>query len=216
MIDTLITLLPRIRERRMAAELGLTPGSYGVVTLHRPSNVDDAAMLRRLVTALGKIAGRLPLVFPAHPRTTARLAAAGLTGDLVDAGVRLVEPMPYVEFISLAADARLVLTDSGGIQEETTMLGVPCLTLRDNTERPVTVMLGTNRLVGTDPVGAVRAVDESLAGPLISREPPPFWDGHAADRIVAILDELEWRATGQEPAVAAIVASVGPRAAPTA
>jgi UDP-N-acetylglucosamine 2-epimerase (non-hydrolysing) len=216
MIDTLITLLPRIRERRMAAELGLTPGSYGVVTLHRPSNVDDAAMLRRLVTALGKIAGRLPLVFPAHPRTTARLAAAGLTGDLVDAGVRLVEPMPYVEFISLAADARLVLTDSGGIQEETTMLGVPCLTLRDNTERPVTVMRGTNRLVGTDPVGAVRAVDESLAGPLISREPPPFWDGHAADRIVAILDELEWRATGQEPAVAAIVASVGPRAAPTA
>jgi len=196
MIDTLNSLLPRIRERRMAAELGLSPGGYGVVTLHRPSNVDDAAMLASWVTALEEMARRLPLVFPAHPRTASRLAADGLAARLTAAGVKIVEPQPYVEFISLVADARLVLTDSGGIQEETTVLGTPCLTLRDSTERPVTVTLGTNRLVGTDPADALRALDEVLAAPLPKPPPPPLWDGHAAERIVEILDRLEWTARG--------------------
>jgi UDP-N-acetylglucosamine 2-epimerase (non-hydrolysing) len=196
MIDTLNSLLPTIRERHMAAELGLSPGGYGVVTLHRPSNVDDASMLTRWVTALEGMAHRLPLVFPAHPRTAARLAADGLVGRLAAAGVKVVEPQPYVEFISLVADARLVLTDSGGIQEETTVLGTPCLTLRDSTERPVTVVLGTNRLVGTDPADALRAFEETLSAPLPKPSPPPLWDGHAAERIVDILDRLDWTALG--------------------
>jgi UDP-N-acetylglucosamine 2-epimerase (non-hydrolysing) len=196
MIDTLNSLLPRIRERHMAAELGLTPGGYGVVTLHRPSNVDDAAMLARWVTALEEMARRMPLVFPAHPRTASRLATDGLTDRLTAAGVKVVEPQPYIEFMSLVTDARLVLTDSGGIQEETTVLGTPCLTLRDSTERPVTVTLGTNRLVGSDPEAALRALDEVLAAPLPKPSPPPLWDGHAAERIVEILDRLEWTALG--------------------
>jgi UDP-N-acetylglucosamine 2-epimerase (non-hydrolysing) len=162
MIDTLMALLPQIRERRMAAEMGLAPGGYGVVTLHRPSNVDDEGMLERWVSVLERIGSDLPLVFPAHPRTAARLASAGLDGRLAGSGVKVVEPLPYVEFISLVADSRLVLTDSGGIQEETTVLGVPCLTLRDSTERPVTVRLGTNKLVGP-PLTACRLC--GTAGP---------------------------------------------------
>ena len=196
MIDTLDSLLPTIRARHMAAELGLAPGRYGVVTLHRPSNVDDVEMLTRWVGAMEEMARRLPLVFPAHPRTAARLAAAGLADRLAAAGVRVVEPQPYVEFISLVADARVVLTDSGGIQEETSVLGTPCLTLRESTERPVTVILGTNRLVGTDPADALRALDEALDVAAPKPPPPPLWDGHAAERIVEILDRLEWSALG--------------------
>jgi UDP-N-acetylglucosamine 2-epimerase (non-hydrolysing) len=196
MIDTLDSLLPTIRERHKAAELGLSAGEYGVVTLHRPSNVDDAEMLARWVGALEVMARRLPLVFPAHPRTAARLAAEGLADRLSAAGVQIVEPQPYVEFISLVADARVVLTDSGGIQEETTVLGTPCLTLRESTERPATVTLGTNRLVGTDPSDAVQALEEALATAPLKPPPPPFWDGHAAERIVEILDGREWTALG--------------------
>ena len=169
MIDTLMALLPQIRERRMAAEMGLAPGGYGVVTLHRPSNVDDEGMLERWVSVLERIGSDLPLVFPAHPRTAARLASAGLDGRLAGSGVKVVEPLPYVEFISLVADSRLVLTDSGGIQEETTVLGVPCLTLRDSTERPVTVRLGTNQLVGVEPEAAIAAAEGVLSGPQILR-----------------------------------------------
>ena len=135
MIDTLNALLPAIEKRHMAAELGLEKGGYGVVTLHRPSNVDDGPQLARLVDALGRIGSRLPLVFPAHPRTAERLRKAGLDTLVAESKLRLTEPLPYVEFISLVSEARLVLTDSGGIQEETTMLGVPCLTLRESTER---------------------------------------------------------------------------------
>ena len=196
MIDTLTALLPQIRARGMAAELGLPVGDYGVVTLHRPSNVDDPVMLERWVCTLEEIAGQTTLVFPAHPRTSGRLRQAGLIDRLGAAGVRVIEPQPYVEFVSLVADARIVLTDSGGIQEETTVLGIPCLTLRDSTERPVTVTHGTNRLVGADPRAAVTAAGEVLAGPPAGRGLPPMWDGHAADRIVAILDRLEWRACG--------------------
>ena len=194
MIDTLMALLPQIRERRMAAEMGLAPGGYGVVTLHRPSNVDDEGMLERWVSVLERIGSALPLVFPAHPRTAARLASAGLDGRLAGSGVKVVEPLPYVEFISLVADSRLVLTDSGGIQEETTVLGVPCLTLRDSTERPVTVRLGTNQLVGVEPEAAIAAAEGVLSGPPASHSVPPLWDGRAAERIAQILRRTQWTA----------------------
>ncbi len=194
MIDTLRALVPQIRERRMAAEMGLAPGGYGVVTLHRPSNVDDEGMLERWVSVLERIGSDLPLVFPAHPRTAARLASAGLDGRLAGSGVKVVEPLPYVEFISLVADSRLVLTDSGGIQEETTVLGVPCLTLRDSTERPVTVRLGTNQLVGVEPEAAIAAAEGVLSGPPASHSVPPLWDGRAAERIAQILRRTQWTA----------------------
>jgi UDP-N-acetylglucosamine 2-epimerase (non-hydrolysing) len=194
MIDTLMALLPQIRERRMAAEMGLAPGGYGVVTLHRPSNVDDEGMLEKWVSVLEGIGSDLPLVFPAHPRTAARLASAGLDRRLAGSGVKVVEPLPYVEFISLVADSRLVLTDSGGIQEETTVLGVPCLTLRDSTERPVTVRLGTNQLVGVEPEAAIAAAEGVLSGPPASHSVPPLWDGRAAERIAQILRRTQWTA----------------------
>ncbi|MGD0018328.1 MAG: UDP-N-acetylglucosamine 2-epimerase (non-hydrolyzing) [Candidatus Limnocylindrales bacterium] len=192
MIDTLQALLPRIRARAMAAELGLSAGAFGVVTLHRPSNVDHTAMLSAWVAALSRIAERLPLVFPVHPRTRGRMAADRLDEGLASAGVRLIEPLPYVEFVSLVAQARLVLTDSGGIQEETTVLGIPCLTLRDSTERPITVTHGTNRLVGANPEAAIEAVKDVLAAPPPAPQAPPLWDGHAAERIVGILRGLDW------------------------
>jgi len=194
MIDTLNALLPAIEKRHMAAELGLEKGGYGVVTLHRPSNVDDGPQLARLVDALGRIGSRLPLVFPAHPRTAERLRKAGLDTLVAESKLRLTEPLPYVEFISLVSEARLVLTDSGGIQEETTMLGVPCLTLRESTERPVTIDVGTNRLVGADPESAVRAAEAVLSEQIAVRSHPPLWDGHAADRIIDILRGLDWSA----------------------
>jgi UDP-N-acetylglucosamine 2-epimerase (non-hydrolysing) len=193
MIDTLDALLPRIRERHMAAELGLEAGSYGVVTLHRPSNVDDEPTLARLVGALERIGSRLPLVFPAHPRTRDRLARNGLDKKLASSSVRVIGPLPYVEFISLVSESRLVLTDSGGIQEESTMLGIPCLTLRESTERPITISVGTNRLVGVDPEAAVDAVEAVLSAPRGELSYPPLWDGQAAERIAEILSGVELR-----------------------
>jgi UDP-N-acetylglucosamine 2-epimerase (non-hydrolysing) len=196
MIDTLMALLPQIKARAMAAELGLRPGAYGVVTLHRPSNVDDSARLESWVAALEEMAVQIPLVFPAHPRTRGRLIQAGLIDRLGAAGIRLVDPLPYVEFVSLVADSKLVLTDSGGIQEETTVLGVPCLTLRDTTERPVTIAHGTNHLVGADPPAAVAAAKNILEAPPSKRDLPPMWDGRAAERIVEHLRMLDWQAYG--------------------
>ncbi|HEX7490552.1 MAG TPA: UDP-N-acetylglucosamine 2-epimerase (non-hydrolyzing) [Candidatus Limnocylindrales bacterium] len=194
MIDTLLALMPTIKTRGMAAEMGLAGGGYGVVTLHRPSNVDDETMLAHWMATLERISTRLPLVFPAHPRTAARLAAAGLDDRLAKSGVKVVAPLPYVEFISLVSEARLVLTDSGGIQEETTVLGVPCLTLRDSTERPITVKLGTNTLVGAEPEAAVKAVEGVLSNPPTPHTVPPLWDGKAAERIVQILRDRSWTA----------------------
>src|SRR5262249_7940520 len=139
---------PKIRATGLAAKLGLEKQEYGVVTLHRPSNVDDRAQLELIVDKLISIAGRIPLVFPVHPRTRQRLTQFGLAKKLESLEtVRLTEPMSYIEFMSLVVDCRFALTDSGGVQEETSYLGIPCLTLRENTERPVTVTLGTNRLV---------------------------------------------------------------------
>lgn len=161
-------------------------GRYGVVTLHRPSNVDDAATLARLIGALGRIAEDLPLVFPVHPRTRSRLAALDCE---VSPRIHLMEPQGYMSFLNLWRDATLVLTDSGGLQEETTALGVPCLTLRENTERPITVDEGSNTLAGTDPDRIVALALQALQGRGKRGRRPMLWDGRAAERIVGVLEE---------------------------
>jgi len=195
MVDTLLAHAERAAAAtpQLMARLGLEPGRYGLVTLHRPANVDDPAVLAALLPALAEVSRDCPLVLPAHPRSAGPLRAAGLP-----ASVTIIPPAGYLEFIALEASARLVLTDSGGVQEETTVLGVPCLTLRDNTERPVTVTEGTNQLVGRDPeriVKAVRAVlDTPPAEPGQVPRRPALWDGRASQRIAAILVP-----SGQQP-----------------
>ena len=167
------------------AGLGLAPGQrYGVVTLHRPSNVDDPAMLARLAGALRDIARGLPLVFPVHPRTRANLEKFDIN---LGPDITLVGPQGYMAFLDLWKDAALVLTDSGGLQEETTALGVPCITLRENTERPVTVEQGSNVLAGSDPDAILAHVQAILRGEGKRGRRPQLWDGHAAERIVAVL-----------------------------
>ncbi len=181
MVDTLLSNLDRARSRPILDEIGVEPGGYGLVTLHRPANVDDPEVLGRLMGAIERVADRCPLVFPIHPRTRAQL------GDgAVGTGVHLVEPAGYLDFIALEASARVVLTDSGGIQEETTVLGVPCVTLRDNTERPITIDEGTNTLVGRDPDRIVAvAFDRIEHG--VARRCPALWDGRAGERIAEVL-----------------------------
>jgi len=188
MVDSLDAMLPAARATGARERLGLPASGYAVVTLHRPANVDDPARLGGFVDALCQVAELLPLVFPVHPRTRAVLEAAGAWARLAERpGVRLTAPLGYLDFLSLLADARLAATDSGGIQEETTVLGVPCLTLRDNTERPVTVTLGTNRLLGTDPARLAPAVSEVLAAPPPGSRRPPGWDGRAAERTAEVI-----------------------------
>jgi UDP-N-acetylglucosamine 2-epimerase (non-hydrolysing) len=182
MIDSLLAALPRARESRIHQRLELSRKGYALATLHRPANVDDPRALSRLLSALAEVAAQLPVVFPIHPRTRARLPEG-----FEAAGLKLVEPLGYLDFLALTADARLVMTDSGGIQEETTALGVPCLTLRENTERPVTVEAGTNQLVGTDPAKAVAAAREVLGGRARQGRIPEKWDGHAAERVAEVL-----------------------------
>ena len=181
MLDSFELVRPAIEAANVAGELGLERGGYGIVTLHRPSNVDDPTQLIRLVDALIEAQRRLPLVFPVHPRTAKRLAGALLDGRLARAGLRLVEPMSYVRFMSLVSAAAAAITDSGGIQEETTYLGIPCLTLRENTERPVTISEGTNRLVA--PETLLLELDRALTGPRPVRC-PELWDGKSAARCV--------------------------------
>lgn len=159
---------------------------YGVVTLHRPSNVDDAVMMAKIAGALTAIASELPLIFPVHPRTRANLTRFGI--DL-GPNITLVGPQGYMAFLNLWKDAVVVLTDSGGLQEETTALGVPCITIRENTERPVTVDEGSNVLAGTDPVCIISETKKVLSGQGKQGRRPQLWDGHAAQRIVAVLDE---------------------------
>ena len=185
MLDSFERVRPAIAAAAVPSRLGLEAGGYGVVTLHRPSNVDDPRELGRLAAALVRVQRRLPLVFPVHPRTRARLAEAGLDGMLAESGVRLVEPLSYVEFMSLIVDAAAAITDSGGIQEETTYLGIPCLTLRRNTERPVTVEQGTNRLVCAETL--LPALNEALDRPAGECRRPELWDGKTASRCVADL-----------------------------
>jgi UDP-N-acetylglucosamine 2-epimerase (non-hydrolysing) len=159
---------------------------YGVVTLHRPSNVDDSETLARIIGALREIAAELPLIFPVHPRTRANLEKFGIDPG---PGISLIGPQPYMAFLDLWKDAALVLTDSGGLQEETTALGVPCITIRENTERPITVEQGTNVLAGTDPRRIVAEARRVLAGGGRQGRRPQLWDGRAAERIVAVLAE---------------------------
>jgi UDP-N-acetylglucosamine 2-epimerase (non-hydrolysing) len=191
MLDSFELVRPAIEAAAVPAALGLEPGRYGVVTLHRPSNVDAPDQLARLVEALGQAQARLPLVFPLHPRTAQRLAAAGLRSRLEEAGVKLIDPVPYVRFMSLVMGAAAAITDSGGIQEETTYLGIPCLTLRENTERPITISQGTNRLLR--PETLVPGLVEALARPRTSLPRPDLWDGRTAARC---LDDLRARTAG--------------------
>jgi UDP-N-acetylglucosamine 2-epimerase (non-hydrolysing) len=185
MIDTLFQQLKRARNSAILDELELGPREFAVLTLHRPANVDDPESLSRILFAMGAIARKLPVIFPAHPRTQARMREFNLVAPV---GVRVISPLGYLDFLQLWSNARLALTDSGGLQEETTALGVPCLTLRENTERPITIEQGSNRLVGSNPSRIVRAAREILSGRVsYAGRAPELWDGNAADRIVETL-----------------------------
>jgi UDP-N-acetylglucosamine 2-epimerase (non-hydrolysing) len=181
MIDTLVALEERFRDLGTAARLGVEPGQFVLVTLHRPALV-DGPLLPHAMTELAALAREMPVVFPVHPRTR-KMIEESSSGH----GLTLTEPIGYLDFLSLMADSRAVLTDSGGIQEETTYLGIPCFTLRDNTERPVTIRSGTNTLLGLEPA-AIATIPAALAeGPKGPSEPPPLWDGHAAERVAEVL-----------------------------
>jgi UDP-N-acetylglucosamine 2-epimerase (non-hydrolysing) len=185
MIDTLLQQLKRARNATVLDELELRPREFAALTLHRPSNVDDPESLGRILFAVGSIARELPVIFPAHPRTQARMREFGLVAPV---GVRMIDPLGYLDFLQLWSNSRLALTDSGGLQEETTALGVPCLTLRDNTERPITVEQGSNCLVGSNPANIICAARKVLSGRFShAARAPELWDGHAADRIVETL-----------------------------
>ena len=197
MIDSFEMLRSKIAAASTREHLQLS-GPFAVVTLHRPSNVDAKGELEPLVDLLRETAARLPVVFPVHPRTRASLESFGLWSGLAGTpGVHALEPQPYTEFLSLVKDAALVLTDSGGIQEETTFLGVPCITRRRSTERPSTVDLGTNVLVGDDLARAREEILRATNGHAKKGTVPPLWDGHCAERIVAIVDA--WLAPGRQP-----------------
>jgi UDP-N-acetylglucosamine 2-epimerase (non-hydrolysing) len=200
MIDSVVCHLPAALARQPWSSLGIDPGSFGLVTLHRPALVDDPDLLLRTVGALSELARRLPIVFPVHPRTESRLAAAGLdTERLSEAGVRLCPPLGYLEFLGLEAKALFVLTDSGGIQEETSALGVRCFTLRDTTERPITVERGTNTVLGMDPE-RIRTIPELLEKEDHSARELPLWDGRAGERAASVIASfLESRIAKVEP-----------------
>ena len=185
MIDTLVRLLPKAN----ANPPDEVNGRFALVTLHRPSNVDDPVWLRDLLATLTALSGRLSVIFPVHPRTRQRLNDLGVDHS-ANARLHLLEPLPYLEFIGLQRRAAVVITDSGGIQEETTFLGIPCLTVRENTERPITISLGTNQLVGRDLRklrSSAEAILQQKSSPQDERKPVPLWDGHAAERIARII-----------------------------
>lgn len=196
MIDTLMVNLKQAVPPQHTLATGIdsglfldSPHGYAVLTLHRPANVDNPQVLRELLTVLRQISADLPLVFPVHPRTEARIEEAGLIGLLDTPHILRLSPQGYLEMLGLMTQARLVLTDSGGIQEETTALGVPCVTLRETTERPVTVEQGTNTLVGSNPARIFDAVQEILSTGGKAGRVPELWDGHAAERITAVITE---------------------------
>ena len=183
MIDTLFRYREKARESDVLDRLNLVHGGYATLTLHRPSNVDDEGTLGMLLEAIARIQAEIPVVFPVHPRTRRRLAALACVLPPMP-GLRVIDPLPYLDFLQLMAESRCVLTDSGGIQEETTALGIPCMTLRHNTERPVTVARGTNRVVGTDPDAIYASWRAVAEGGWPTGELPELWDGKAAGRIV--------------------------------
>lgn len=184
MIDTLYKYLPKARRSKILNNLAVTPFNYGVVTLHRPSNVDDKKVFQGILEALGVISGKLPLIFPIHPRSRERIKEFKLDKKMANYNIKLVDPLGYLDFLQLYSNSRLVLTDSGGIQEETTVLGVPCLTLRENTERPITIKQGTNRLLGTKRKKIEQEAISILNQPIGEPKKLEFWDGHAAERII--------------------------------
>ena len=193
MIDSLVAALPKARATGAVERLGLTPQGFVLMTMHRPSNVDAEAPLREVVRLLQALAARLPIVLPLHPRTAGNLDRFGLRDALAaTGGLHLVEPLGYLDFLGLMEAASAVVTDSGGIQEETTFLGVPCVTLRENTERPVTVTLGTNELAPLDADHVAARLDAILSGEEGEGEVPPLWDGHAATRIADVI--VGWHA----------------------
>ncbi len=190
MIDTLLANKDKAEASTILTDLGLEAGHYAVLTLHRPANVDDPAVFGQLLGALEQIQRDVPIVFPIHPRTRSNLAKLGLGGRIeAMTNLRLIEPAGYLDFLKLTANARCVLTDSGGIQEETTILKVPCVTLRENTERPVTAEVGSNRIVGTDPAKILQAWADIQAGRWGTPRIPDMWDGQAAGRIVRVLSD---------------------------
>lgn len=198
MIDTLFMNLPKAKALDMPGKLGVKPGQYAMLTMHRPSNVDVPEVFDRILSALLDVQNKIPLVFPVHPRTRKRMQETAI-GKRFEAAenIHLVNPLGYVEFMSLTSRAKFVLTDSGGLQEETTALGIPCLTLRENTERPITVDEGTNIVVGTDDVAIREESQKILDGQGKEGRTPALWDGHAAERIVdAVMAFLEARAAG--------------------
>jgi UDP-N-acetylglucosamine 2-epimerase (non-hydrolysing) len=186
MIDSLFKYLERAKTSTIRDRLGITVSDYAVLTMHRPSNVDERQTFLRILEALEEIARELPIVFPVHPRTRQTIVELNLAGRIAQApGLRLIDPLGYLDFVNLFSGAKLVLTDSGGLQEETTVLGIPCLTLRENTERPITVEVGTNVIVGTDPERIKTAALGALNGSAKrATAVPPLWDGHTADRIL--------------------------------
>ena len=194
MIDSLLSNLEKARRSTVREDLGVADKDYAVLTLHRPSNVDDGDAFIRILEALEQIGARIPVIFPVHPRTRKMIAGLGLAARIeTNRALRLVQALGYLDFLQVFSGARLVLTDSGGIQEETTVLGIPCLTLRENTERPITVEMGTNTIVGNDTARIVNTAFAALDQPASSRPPrvPPLWDGHTAERVVNVLIGLE-------------------------
>lgn len=185
MIDTLVRLLPQADAGRARDSFGIS-GPFALVTLHRPSNVDDAGTLAALVKGLVDVARRVPVIFPVHPRTRARLSSMSLDTS----GIRMIEPLGYLEFLALERTASVVITDSGGVQEETTFLGIPCLTMRSNTERPVTVTEGTNILLGQDASRMAPEVDRIVSGNGKKGSVPPLWDGQAGRRIADVIGDV--------------------------
>lgn len=188
MIDSLHYYSPRADQSPILATLGIEPDSYGLVTLHRPSNVDDRETFQGILDALQVLGQKCPLIFPVHPRTCKMIAAWGL--EVPSNTIRLLEPVGYLDFLKLMKHARIVLTDSGGIQEETTVLGIPCLTIRENTERPITIEVGTNVLTGTDKNKIIEEGLRALAGGTGARKIPELWDGKTSERIAGVIDSF--------------------------
>jgi UDP-N-acetylglucosamine 2-epimerase (non-hydrolysing) len=199
MIDSLVFFREKAAETGIIDDLDLSPDPYAVMTMHRPSNVDNREGLSKLLETIERVTGAVPLVFPMHPRTRNRFEEFGLAPQLDSIEtLRVLEPLGYLEFLRLMEEAAVVITDSGGIQEETTFLQVPCLTLRDSTERPITITQGTNELLALDPGRVAQRVTDIMAGDVPSGQVPELWDGHAAERIVDHIEQVFHTTVGDE------------------